>query len=76
MIAGTRRNKLMGDQVSQVCRWKAVYCFENMQKNFKFQAIFDRQPVQLNEDRSDVIIFVGTRDQSGSGILNSLQVYI
>ena len=47
-----------------------------MQKNLKFQAIFNRQPVQLNEDGSDVIIFVGKRDQSGSGILNSLQVYI
>ena len=66
----------MGDQVSQVCWWKAVHCFENMQKNLKFQAIFDRQPVQLNEDRSDVITFVGTGDQSGSGILNSLLVYI
>ena len=43
-----------------------------MQKNLKFQAIFDRQPVLLYEDRSDVIIFVGTRDQSSSGILNSL----
>ena len=30
-----------------------------MQKNLKFQTIFNRQPVQLNEYRSDMVIFVG-----------------
>ena len=52
----------MDDQVSQISRGKAIYQFENMQKNLKFQTLFNRQPVQLNEYRSDVIIFVGTWD--------------
>ena len=50
----------MGDQVSQIYWGKSVYHFENAQKNFKFQAIFNRQPMQLNDERSDVIIFVVT----------------
>ena len=50
----------MGDKVSQVCWRKIIYHFENMQKNLKFQTIFNRQPVQLNEYRGDVIIFVAT----------------
>ena len=50
----------MGDQVSQVCWRKIIYHFENMQKNLKFQTTFNRQPVQLNECRNDVIIFVAT----------------
>ena len=50
----------MGDQVRQICWGKVIYHFENMQKNLKFQTIFNRQLVQLNEYRSDVIIFVST----------------
>ena len=44
-----------------------------MQKNLEFQAIIDRQPIELNEDMSDMIIFVGARKSSSSSILNSLQ---
>ena len=63
----------MNDQVSQIYWWKTIYRFENMQKNLEFQAIIDRQPIELNEDMSDMIIFVGARKSSSSSILNSLQ---
>lgn len=59
-------------EVSQVRGGQAVKCFVGEEEHFKVDAVFDGEPVERLEDRSDMITEPGGSEQAGGRVLYHL----
>ena len=64
----------MGDEeVRQVGRGKVVESFEGQEEDFEVDALFDGEPVESEENRSDVFTRPGVCEKARSRVLDSIE---
>ena len=59
-----------GVRLEEVWRSEVMEGLESEEENLKVNVVFDREPVQLFEDRSDVFGGWGSGDNTGSRVLD------
>lgn len=62
----------MVEQVSEVGRGLVVKGFVSEEKDFKVDALWDREPVEVLEDGGDVVTGAGVSEQTGGRVLDVL----
>ena len=64
----------MGDEeVRQVGRGQVVESFEGQEEDFEVDALFDGEPVESEENRSDVFTRPGVCEKARSRVLDSIE---
>ena len=75
---GIRRTKGAGrdvrvEKVCEVGGGLVVECFMGEEEDFKFNPLCNREPVEVPEDRSDVVTGAGVSEEASSRVLDVLE---
>ena len=62
------------EEVGQIGRCKVVEGFESMEEDFEIYTEFNREPVELLQDRGDVMEGGGSGDDAGGSVLDQLEL--
>ena len=62
------------EEVGQIGRCEVMEGFESMEEDFEINTEFNREPVELLQDRGDVMEGGGSGDDAGGSVLDQLEL--